>query len=559
VDGVDMVRAALQGSHVSLQQLKDTFQYYDRQNNGRVRYDDIGTVFEEVKVPLKRRELQSITDAFAVGETGWVQYVPLLKALETRLSVQPKSLRHSTSGLSEDLASKVSSLLESLILKGCDFRSEFDHLDSKGYGAVIQSDFKELMTLRYHGDFSRQELDILEKYYAHDSDPRKIHYVKMLFDLHPHHVHGDLQLRLTIEENLRQKIRRKCDYLSPGELRRPFKHFARRKPDYGFSLEELSVGLKDLGIKLATDQEISLFDLINTENYPAVTYNSFVTFVCDPHHRDVIWKLRKQIAKSKISNDELIVSLTRQDTNASGLLTPKQVLKVLNSFHIELSESDISRLMFRFDDEDTQRFNIDKFSSFLENKTSGQPGDDDARNRSVRLSSGTSEVSADRLTSKLQSKVSDLLDSGKTKADVFYIFDRDQKGTIDLVSLQQGARELSINLSRPEARALLRRMSLSAGGLVDKQSFFVAIGIKDSNRETAKHRRGVAGDSDSDRLDKQQWLEQEFTKRVGLLAGLVSSVSKLVADGKYLEKLLSEFKIDDLNNGGQLSSSEFLR
>jgi hypothetical protein len=68
------------------------------------------------------------------------------------------------------------------------------------------------------------------------------------------------QLRI-LAEDLRQKIRRRCDYMVPGELKKPYKHFARNRKDENGSImmpsnipyatvtqADLSIAIKDLGI-----------------------------------------------------------------------------------------------------------------------------------------------------------------------------------------------------------------------------------------------------------------------------------------------------------------------
>jgi hypothetical protein len=67
------------------------------------------------------------------------------------------------------------------------------------------------------------------------------------------------QLRI-LAEDLRQKIRRRCDYMVPGELKKPYKHFARNRKDENgnimmpsnipyatVTLADLSIAIKDLG------------------------------------------------------------------------------------------------------------------------------------------------------------------------------------------------------------------------------------------------------------------------------------------------------------------------
>jgi Ca2+-binding EF-hand superfamily protein len=395
--------------------------------------------------------------------------------------------------ISSELSAKVSSMLEQLIIKGKDFAAEFSSFDDNFSGAVLQANFREVMQDRFRGSFTIKELELLERLYRDTSDPRKVVYSKMLIDLHPRHVAtltSEQCNLLYMADSLRQKIRKRCDYLTPGELRRPFRHFARTKTDAGISREELSVAIRDLGMKFSGDQENSLFDMLNLDSGRAIHYNHFVVFVCDPFHQDVIWKLRRGVARARISVTEINDALSSQDSNGSGLITSKQFGKAIKSCNIDLSDSDLFRLMLRFDNEDSQRFDIELFGRFLE----GTIGDGEEisrlskKNKNELIDRKSIESTDTRATAALRNRIENKIESGYTHNEVFMLFDPENKGTVDLMSLQSGARELGINLSRADSRGVLRMISLYAGGLVDKPSFFEALGVKSAPNRRPRRR-----------------------------------------------------------------------
>jgi hypothetical protein len=154
------------------------------------------------------------------------------------------------------------------------------------------------------------------------------------------------------------------------------------------------------------------------------------------------------------------------------------------SCNIELTDTDVARLMIRFDSEEVQRFDIDKFSRFLRGKSiSSSTTDDDGV-----MPDSKSRSSLDALETQswnaLKRRIEAKLESGFTKSEVFNIFDYEDKGTLDLMSLQQGAREIGVTLSRAEARSILRRMSILVGGAVDKRTFFEALEVEEVKRES---------------------------------------------------------------------------
>eukprot|EP01041_Mallomonas_annulata_P006434 gene6434-13005_t len=347
IDIIDVLRAYMQRAKVDIRRLRDIFEYYDRKQKGKVLEGDLGTIFEEAKIMLRRQEIQAIADRFSTGNGGnnHIQYPVLLSHLEMRLNEGPLVSR--VTAVPEELASKVRALIENLIVKGIDYRSELDKFDENYSGSILQSDFREVFQDRMRAAFTAKDLEFLEKIYRDLDDPRKINHIKLLYDLHPTYsgVSPISAEFFEIVEILRQKIRRRCDFAIPGELKRPFRHFIRRKGEKGVSRDDLAMAVRDLGLRLAGDQEQGLFDIINLDGGRDFSYSDFVVFVRDPHHQDVIWKLRRFIARARISEKEMIIALNEMDSNDSGLLTLKQFSKAMKTCGVELSESDVSRLM----------------------------------------------------------------------------------------------------------------------------------------------------------------------------------------------------------------------
>jgi len=490
IDVVDTVRAALQRSRVELRRLRDVFEYYDRKSSGKVREEDLGTVFEEAHVRLKRQELDAIVDRYSSG--GGVQYASLLSALESRIGEGPITSKSTL--VSEELAIRLREFFEALIMRGKDFRHEFDRMDEDFTGSIKQGDFREVIQERLRANLTSKELEVLEKAFRDPSDPRKVSFTKFLNELHPRQfskraageLAGEESQVWEIAENLRQKIRKRCDYAAPGELKRPFKHFARRKGETGASLDDLALSLRDLGMRIAGDQIKSLFDMMNlNSNSKAFTYTDFVVFVRDPLHADIVWKLRRLISRSRTSEKEMTDALNDQDTNGSNLITATQFQKAMKSCNVELSESDVARLLLRFDTEEVHRLDIEKFVRFLR----GQPTEQDELGQSNDTHKTAHDVETVAWTG-LKRRVEDKLATGFTPNEIYAMFDVERRGTLDLASLQQGAREIGAQLSRPEARAVLRRMSLLSGGPVEKGTFFECLKI-DTDRNKIKARRSL--------------------------------------------------------------------
>jgi len=177
IDVVDTVRGALAQHRVELRRLKDVFEYYDRKGTGKVRFlrpfgnppfslpvtafspttlslcqvreEDLSTIFEECGARLRRPELEALADRFASGSTGWVQYSALLAAVDAR--VREATGRRATphagrpTGVPDDVVGKVRALIETLMIRGKDYRAEMDVFDSSFTGCIPQGDFRDVM------------------------------------------------------------------------------------------------------------------------------------------------------------------------------------------------------------------------------------------------------------------------------------------------------------------------------------------------------------------------------------------------------------------------------
>jgi Ca2+-binding EF-hand superfamily protein len=328
------------------------------------------------------------------------------------------------------------------------------------------------MTERLRSHLSSKELEVLEKTYRYTEDARKVSFVRLIHHLHPRNFgrvtfqspdQSGAHEAWEMAELLRQKIRRRFKYLTPGELRRPYQHFARSKDvKKSVSLEDFSVAVRNLGIRLASDQENAVFEMIAHSGGKTFKYNDFVVFVCDPQHIDIIWKLRKLIAKARVSEKEIINALNQEDTNASGLITVRQFLRAMKSCSVQLTDADALRLMLRFDIEDNQHFDNDRFFRFLrgrqyEDELDGQDDADLAVTRRLTdaaAARSSAEATESHAWSSLKRRVEEKLDAGFSGNEVFALFDHDRRGTLDVAALNHGIQRLGLTLTAAEVRAM---------------------------------------------------------------------------------------------------------
>ena len=520
--------------------------------------------------------------------------------------------KHHHHHLSEELSLKCREYIQTLILRGVDFRREFDIYDTTYEGCVLQTDFRHLLLDKlalnkytnnsnttsnsrheskeggHNSDpsFTLPELERIENIYRDNKDPRKINYIRFIHNIHPRHynytqaynnnnsiTYNNTNIHSSIWYNaelLRMKIRRRCDYLAPGELRRPYRHFNRSKTyDNSINKTDFGIAIRDLGLKLSFDQELQLFKYFtttptttlttttynnttttgqggtynanNSDNSELFYYSDFVVFVKDPLFDDVVWKFRRNMARARVSINELEMAirgvrgggggavrgggggqnydLSRttggrveedDDDESEATITYKQFYKVLDRCNIDMSKTDALRLLTKFDKEETQQLHIQSFLSFVTGSSTsynintnnstlnlGSTGNKSQYPRS-QVASGTASINL--LKSKIESK----LDEGYSIHEVYSYFSDDNSGLVSVTSLLIGAREVGMNLSQAECRYIIRLLvqACGDGGPLDEEAFFAVLDINTDTTTTTIGTRGGSGNTDKYTLNK---------------------------------------------------------
>ena len=336
------------------------------------------------------------------------------------------------------------------------------------------------------------------------------------------------------------KIRRRCDYLTPGELRRPYRHFNRSKTyDNSINKTDFGIAIRDLGLKLSFDQELQLFKYFittpttitannnsyNSSNSEVFYYNDFVVFVRDPLFDDVVWKFRRNMARARVSINELEMAirgvrggvrgggggqnydLSRigggrveedDDDDNEATITYKQFYKVLDRCNIDMSKTDTLRLLTKFDKEETQQLHIRSFLAFVTGGDSNYNTFNNTDNNTLNMTGTTnksqyprSQVASETASiNLLKAKVESKLDEGYSVHEIYSYFSDDNSGLVSVNSLLIGAREVGMNLSQAECRHIIRLLvqACGDGGPLDEEAFFAVLDINtDSTIGTRGH------------------------------------------------------------------------
>jgi Ca2+-binding EF-hand superfamily protein len=480
IDPIDKLVADLKNHGHDIAELRRKIEYADPRSTGQIHYDDLKEILNRLSVHLTNREFSHVTSNH-LSNNDFILYASMLRALERR-TTRDLSLtaadRSSMIDLPVELSDKLKSCVESLILRGINYHDEIDSFDPECKGTILHSDLRDLFVNKFKIPLSEQDFLLISRAFRNSQDPRKIDIIRFLFAIHPRNNQKNFDrytYGLRTMENadaLRRKIRIRYDYLVPGTLKKPFQQFSRdrnvSKPVY---YTEFSAGLKNMGFQQLSSEEMKgLFNLISLSSDECFTYNEFVVFITDPEHLDIIWKLRRMIARSQVREKDIERVLLDLDENSSNILTSKQFRKALRSLNIELADSDILRLILRFDVDESQRLDVFQFIDFLK-------GSNKKDSEGV---SGGMEADLTRLWDSMRSRIVEKMEVGYTKGEIFGQFSS-ASSTIDVGSLEKGLKYLGLNSNRTDIRNLLKKMlskkTDDQTDGIDKNEFFKILHI----------------------------------------------------------------------------------
>jgi hypothetical protein len=225
----------------------------------------------------------------------------------------------------------------------------------------------------------------------------------------------------------------------------------------------------------------------------------------------------------------------------------KQFSKAIASCSIQLSESDINRLVARFDEEDNAMLNIAMFMQFIH----GGKSETQAPTQSLKPQFNAQALSpapaSDLIAwDSFRERVEDRLFSGFSEAETYAVF-CNSGGSIDLASLHSGARELGLaHMTRAEVRSILRRMCLNVGAILDSDSFLKSLGLRSNDYKG----NVIKAAGKSVKIDDSD----------GLRRILISIKKDLEASyrGKDIEIVLEKaLNLIDIDNDGAVTLREF--
>ena len=503
-----------------------------------------------------------------------------------------------------EAVSRFKNMMRKCIRKGIDYRAAFESCDQGFKGSITIGDFKtvmgELGSGMTEGEINalalkfRTPTSVRNSGSGLDSDARVVLYLEMLHSLMPvRPSEWEDPDGWRTEEKLRSMIKNRFEFWVPGKLKKAFKFFDRPTPRGKLNISQLADGLKRLkAFRMSASQEKQLFNIMDLSGKGWVDFSDFCVFVKDANHFDVAAKVVSELTKGGVGKKEVKTELEKFDENMSGLISQSNFKKALEKVGVTLSKSDCSRLVMRFDDEESGNLSIDKFFEFVkcggmrknagededdvlddddddEDDSSEEEGDEKGKKKKSTKKKSKKESSGVKISSlmkKLKAKLQKAEEKGVSGKRSFEFFDKDGNGYVDEKEFMLGVKKLmKVVLTKKETTALMDKFGGKKNGRIKYDEFLKGLKLSDeeSESESESESEDSASDSEEETTKSARKKGKKSSKRSkssdGDVAKMVRKEIVRLSRQDKKPKLKSVFKTFDKNGNGKLSLREFKR
>jgi calcium-binding protein CML len=353
---------------------------------------------------------------------------------------------------------------------------------------------------------------------------------------------GDAQV-YKLAEKLRRVIRKRA-HSRGGDFRDPFRHFDADDRSY-FTYAEFRDGLSVLPDfqDLTRDCLKSLFQQMDLNGDRKVTFNEFVVFVGDPTYIDVEDRIRYllvRLAGKDFKHADFGRVFEKLDRRGTGEISPEDFRAALRGVGLRLSESEIKRVVSRFDVNGDGCVSYSEFLEFCEEQ--------------FQRSKGVTP-----LLTQVRNAIS--LESGRSAEslrDLFRRFDRDNSGYIDRTEFKAALKELGFEMSRRETDALFLCFDFRGHESLSYEAFVDAVEGQGSGYEDAAiiEIRRLIADANINGVDLKQSFYHFDKNRDGQISHR-EFVEGLRRVGIRLKDASANKLISNFGNGGKMNFEEF--
>jgi len=291
----------------------------------------------------------------------------------------------------------------------------------------------------------------------------------------------------------------------------------------------------------------------------------------DMELESAIHELRTRMATQHI---KVRTAFRALDKDSSGTLEKRELLMLLQNYHIQLSDKDIDQLISRMDTDKSGKISYREFSDYFgadiaggqfSNTSSLESTLETTKNRMrTEDSKGTKELTSQHhknwTTSDFMNAMEAILMTrARTVRRIFRVADNDKSGCIDAEEWHKALGQMNLEMSAEKAREFFDALDKNGDGRINYHEFVAAFGeIVAGYRDT-----GIMAASLDRHKDKAQFgnsmCQPRYVPRVP--RHTVSQIRELVArrlGGKY-KSARAAFRNIDLDKGGYLDQNEFRR
>jgi Ca2+-binding EF-hand superfamily protein len=430
---------------------------FDRDGDGFVSSDELRKALHKMGLTVTNEECFKIMkkiDSNGDGEISYQEFVEFLdprerKAREERMEIEQF----------EKLVSKVRRLLK----RRANVSHVFDELDSDGSGELDEKEFLEALCL-LHLDLTRQEAYQLYQRFDTDGDG-KISYkefvdfvqgnqhVKPNLDADDEHstdIEGEFGEEDSMAE-LTRKLRGILKNRKRGDIDRVFDEFD-ENGDGVLSRSEFGRALVKLDLDVTKSETSQLMRRFDRDEKGVVSVKDFIAFVLEEGGEEddmaeLTRKLRGILKNRKRGDIDRVFD--EFDENGDGVLSRSEFGRALRKLDLDVTKSETSQLMRRFDRDDKGVVSVKDFMVFVLGPDAGKGGDD-----SSVASSEAIPLTIIELTRKLRGIL-----KNRKRGDIDRVFDEfDENGDGVLSQSEFGRALVKLGLENASAEVDLDKL-----------------------------------------------------------------------------------------------------
>jgi Ca2+-binding EF-hand superfamily protein len=375
--------------------LKDPFLHFDDKKVGWFDANQLQVGLKMLRIKLNEERTQLVFEAMDMNNDGRIDFNDFNDFFNGRGNTRNNN---NDDDDDDDLSFRASSRNSSrssgnvmVVLRGkirqqwrngVDYRRGFEEADSRGEGRISKALFKQLLLDLAGGNMDHKDLRQITDTYG---DGGTVRYNAFLRDMAPSRRHSTSGASGGATSGGADSLGRSADRLrtmcrtraraKDGNLRDPFRHFARSKTS--FDLRDFKDGVSKLNLNLNNRRVVEeLFQLMDQHHNGKVRFSEFAMFVTGSRYTDAEDKLRSLITRMAKEWDgsgrgamkNAFESFDRADKGYINANDFRSALSSLNGYREGLTKREAEDLVLRFDNNGDDRVSWREFLTFVEDR-----------------------------------------------------------------------------------------------------------------------------------------------------------------------------------------------